>query len=60
MTQNEKRLNAFHSNLAKNSIKIQFTIYFKVYFLTTYIYIFLLKVQQLIYVKNSNVMFLGF
>jgi hypothetical protein len=36
MTQNEKRFNTFHSNWAKKSIKIQFSIYFKVYFLTIF------------------------
>jgi hypothetical protein len=39
MTQNEKRLNAFHSNRVKKSIKIRFSIHFKVYFLTIFAYI---------------------
>jgi hypothetical protein len=36
MPKNEKRLNAYHSNRAKKSIKIRFSIYFKVYFLTIF------------------------
>jgi hypothetical protein len=31
MTENEKHLNAFHSNRARKSIKIRFSIYFKVH-----------------------------
>jgi hypothetical protein len=38
MTQNKKRLNTFHSNRAKKSIKIRFSIYFKVYFLAIFAY----------------------
>jgi hypothetical protein len=39
ITQNEKRLNALHSNRAKKSITIRFSIYFNVYFLTIFAYI---------------------
>jgi hypothetical protein len=43
MTQNEKCLNAFHSNRAMKSIKIRFSIHFKVYFLTIFAYMSVLS-----------------
>jgi hypothetical protein len=59
ITQNEKRLNAFHSNQPNRSIKIQYSMYSKVYFLTifAYTFVFLFKVPQLIHVRNSYVFF---